>query len=86
MLTRSGTPACRRSVAYVCRSMCGESRIRSVAATRSHTVRMGWVVIAILTFLPGTKGYALLYLVAFFGASVSYQLITRVREEHRRSG
>ncbi|MEI9949793.1 MAG: MFS transporter [Pseudomonadota bacterium] len=41
---------------------------------------MGWLVIAVLSHLPGTNGYALLYLVAFFGASISYQLITRVSE------
>ncbi|HEY0468130.1 MAG TPA: MFS transporter, partial [Polyangiaceae bacterium] len=41
---------------------------------------MGWVVVAVLSHWPGSNGYALLYLVAFFGASISYRLITRVRE------
>lgn len=41
---------------------------------------MGGLVVAVLSYLPGTSGYALLYLVAFLGAGLAYRLITRVQE------
>lgn len=40
----------------------------------------GSLVAVVLTRFPGTDGYALLYLVAFVGATLSYHLITQVRE------
>jgi MFS family permease len=40
----------------------------------------GAIVSVVLTRYPGTTGYALLYLIAFIGANVSYHLITRVNE------
>lgn len=38
------------------------------------------LVVVVLTRLPGTEGYALLYTIAFFGACLAYHLITRVDE------
>ncbi|RYZ10092.1 MAG: MFS transporter [Myxococcales bacterium] len=40
----------------------------------------GALVAVVLTRCPGTQGYALLYCVAFAGATLAYHLITRVSE------
>lgn len=41
----------------------------------------GYAVSAIMTALPGTRGYAVLHLIAFLGAAVSYGLFACIREE-----